>query len=346
MLLTFFVACTVSGFGQTTVAPPIPTPLPRQSPATATRRTPPRRNIPAAPPVTGRANTNTSGIPAEKTIGVDPKTVIGFCVDGGRLKVNGWNRNEVRAMIENGTNVGFKVAQKNEQNIPAAIRIVNHDPGKINALGMRDCLRGENIEIDVPRGAILRVEGRQLEAEIFSVGKVSIKNDSGDMFLRDIAEGVEAKTYLGDLRVENSKGSIILDNTNGNIVVYNVKPTNFSEEFSAVTQSGTISLQSVDFSQVKSNTNSGTISYTGLLSSGGRYVFITQSGSVFLNLPSQSSFVVKAIYNYGDFQTDLPLTNVVKTPRPTQQLTGIFGTGDASLQIETYKGTILMKKSN
>lgn len=341
-LLTFFAACFISVSAQVVPHPP-PVAVPHPQPERSPRRTARTAGI---PPVAARATLNTSGIPAEKSIAVDSKTVIGFCVNSGNLKVNGWDRNEVRALVENGTNVGFKVAAKNEQNVPAAIRIINYDPAKTTAFGIQDCLRGENIEIDAPRGAILRIEGRQFEGDISAVAQVSIKNDSGDIFLRNIAQGIEAKTYMGDLRVENSGGAMNLDNTNGNIVVYNVKPNNFSEIFTADTQSGAISLQSVNFSQVSTKTSSGTISYSGLISNSGQYVFKTNTGSILLNVPPQSSFVVRAIYNYGTFNTDMPLTNVVKTPRPTQQLTGVSGSGEATLQIETYKGTILMKKSN
>ena len=56
------------------------------------------------------------------------------------------------AIVAGGSKVGFKVLQKKNQN-PAWVKIVGFDPTTDREFGLDECLSGEVIEIDVPRGA-------------------------------------------------------------------------------------------------------------------------------------------------------------------------------------------------
>lgn len=335
------VTRTIEKTTNTTVTPTA-TPVPARTPRTPPRYmpmpfpTPPRRRV-------SRRIENNSGIPAEKSIAVDAKANIELCVDNGNLKVNGWERNEVRAMVQSGSYVGFKVLNKNVQNSPLVLKVLGYDPMKNPGIGLNSCLAGENIEIDVPRGATVKIEGRQYEAEVSSVYKAVVKNDGGDIVLNDISQGIYAQTYQGDVRVENSGGVISLSTTNGNIFAFNAKPIEFSNIFSAKTSSGAIKLQAVEYSQVNTKSTSGTINFSGNILSGGQYTFDTHNGSILLNIPQKSSCEVSATYVYGNFQSEIPMTNVSKTPGQPQKLTGQIGSGDATLTLKTYNGAINIK---
>ena len=68
---------------------------------------------------------------SEKAIVVDPKVNISLCVQGGNIKVNGWDRNEVRVFVNQGSPIGFKVLQKNRQTEkPVWVMVVGFDPKK------------------------------------------------------------------------------------------------------------------------------------------------------------------------------------------------------------------------
>jgi hypothetical protein len=346
-LLTFFAVFAGFAFAQTstsgrnstnTTVTPTATPVPPRTPRvympapfpTPTRRTTPRRTM------------NTSGIPAEKSIAVDAKAEIQLCVNKGNLKVNGWNRDEVRAMVEDGSYVSFKVLNKTPQDKPNFLKVVGYDP--VKGPGM-DCLSGEVIELDVPHGATVKVTGFGYSAEVSSIYKVDIKTDNGNIVLNDIAQGITAQTYEGDLRVGDSGGEMTLVTTNGNIFAFNAKPIEFSNVFSARTTSGAIKLQSVEFPQINTKSTTGTIDFSGNILSGGQYDFYTQNGSILLNIPQQSSCAVTATYVSGNFQTDLTMTNVVKTPGQPQKLTGQIGTSsNATLKLSTLYGTINIKR--
>src|SRR5262245_55248388 len=51
----------------------------------------------------------------EKFIAVDPNVSIKMCVSGGDLKINGWERNEVRVFVKSGRLPGFKVLEKDQK---------------------------------------------------------------------------------------------------------------------------------------------------------------------------------------------------------------------------------------
>lgn len=286
-------------------------------------------------------------IPTEKSILVDAKIYISMCVSEGKVKINGWERNEIRAFVKQGSPVGFEIRKKNEQTKnPLWVEIVGLDTSSDKNIGAEECLSGEEIELDVPRNATVDVKGSASETVINSVSKSLIKYVSGDIFLNNVAQGIEASTFEGDVTVENSSGAMNLTTTTGNIVAFNVSPKEIGDIFKSKTGSGAITLQQLQFGQTEANSNSGSIRFTGEVQNGAQYIFRTQNGSITLSIPQNSSGKLNASYGFGAFNSELPLKNVVKpNTSKTQSLTALLGTsGDATLNLETFSGAIRIKK--
>lgn len=283
---------------------------------------------------------------AEKSIAVDTKVNISVCVSEGKLKINGWERNEIRAFVDNGSEVGFNVREKNKKTNKAVwVAVLGFDPAKNKEPSPDECLSGEEIELDVPRGATVNVKGQASQTMIESVGKVSVENVGGSIFLNDIERGIEATTYEGDVTVEKSSGAITLSSTTGNIVAFNLAPSEIGDIFKARTNSGAIALQNIEHRQMDINSNSGTMKFTGEFQNGGQYKFGTQNGSIMLAIPENSSCKILASYGYGVFNSELPLNNVLKNPvSKIQSLTALMGAGDATLNLTTYSGAIRIRK--
>lgn len=282
---------------------------------------------------------------SEKSIAVDQKVNIYLCVAEGNLKVNGWERNEIRAFVSNGSDVGFRVQQKNKQENPVLLTVI--------ALGVENnadsnaqiCLSGDVIELDVPRGAVINVKGRTSETMIDSVRKVIVKNIGGDITLSGIEQGINASTYQGDVTVENSTGAINLETTNGNVLAYDVAPGEIGDIFKAKSISGAISLEKIGHRQNEITSNSGSVNFVGEIQSGGQYDFRTQNGAISLAIPETSSCKINASYGFGAFNTEFKLDNLVKSSLSrTQSLTARIGSGDASVNLTTYSGSIRLKK--
>jgi Uncharacterized conserved protein len=289
---------------------------------------------------------NDQPTPAEKFIKTEPNVNVQLCVSEGSVRINGWDRNEIRAFVNGGSKIGFKVLQKSRttQN-PVWVRILGFDPLTDNEVGLDECLSGEQIEIDVPRGAVVKMTGRESEIRIESIAEAFVENESGDIFLSDIASGVRATTLEGDVSVENSGGSMMLYTTTGNILAFDVQPSKIGDSFKAKTRSGAVTLQSIAQRDVEVSSVSGTIRFAGEFSSGGRYNFGTTNGSILLVLPESVSCKVNATYGFGAFQSDIPIKDQIKVPSSqVQKLIGIIGTGDSTLNLTTYSGSIRIRK--
>ncbi len=289
---------------------------------------------------------NKTDIPAEKSIAVNPKVEIQFCVADGNLKINGWNRSEVRVFIDKGSEIDFKIREKEEKTEePVRLEVIGYAAGKKLPANPEKCLSGEKIEIDVPRQASVSVKGRIDSAAINFIRKVSLHFVSGDASVSHISDGIEAVIYDGDITVGNSRGAISLAGTSGNIVAYDVLPKETGDVFKAKTSSGIITLQKIGHGQTQVNAISGSIRFTGDILNRGQYNFGTQSGLILISVPPDSSGKISASYGYGAFSSEIPMTNVVKSKAASiKSLIGTIGKGDANLNLTTFNGQIYIKK--
>lgn len=321
--------------------PPPPLPPAVQPELPRTRAAPAGRRIKTVEKIE-----NQSGVAAEKSIAVDLRVNVQLCVSEGRVRINGWERNEIRAYVDKGSEVSFKVQEKDRQSgVPVWVSVLGFEPRKTGEINSDECLSGEQIEIDVPRGAIVNVKGRTGETTISSVAKVTVDIVGGNIILSGIGQGIAAKTYEGDVTVENSGGAMNLTTTTGNIVVFDVDAREVGDVLKAKTNSGAIVLQQAAHRRIEADSHSGSIKFSGELLNGGQYKFNAFNGSINLLLAQNASGKINVSYGYGSFNSEIALQNVVKSaPANTQNLSAQIGAGDATLNLSTFSGTIQIKK--
>ena len=305
-------------------------------------------------PVPGRAPKGVPPLPApalaggdttERSLKVDPNLNLQICVTEGRVNVNSWNRSELRVFVHDGSKFVFKVSQKNDK---------TGEPVWVNVLGVEprnkwagDCLSGGEIEVDVPVNATIKIKGQATDTTIDTVRKAYVQTAGGDITLRNIAQGLNASTYEGDITVEESKGAISLETATGNILVFDAGPSDIGDVLKAKTSGGMISLQKVGHRQLEVNSISGSVSYNGAILSGGSYNLSTTNGSIRLAIPQSSNCTVNATYGYGRFESELPLKIATEnvTPGPVKTVVGTFGGGgDALITLVSNNGSIAIKK--
>jgi len=285
-------------------------------------------------------------ITTERSIAVDPNTNIKVCVLEGNLKINGWERDEMRVFVKNGSRFGLKILEKDSASGKAVwVLIANSSVARPGRAQSSECLSGERIEIDVPMKASLSVSGRATETTIDSVKKAFVKNVEGNISLRNISGGITAVTYQGDVTVENSGGSISLESATGNITGYEVSPGQIGDVFKAKTNSGAISLQNVEHRQIESNSITGSLLFNGKFLPGGQYSFKTSNGAIRLMIPAESSCQIIASYGFGQFNSDIALKYTMDNVTPSgKSLVASMGAGDAAVKITTSSGRIGIRK--
>jgi len=361
-ILTFFLAVLCCLSFREVSAQRVPTPTPKPKPRTEsvpkveTPETPDVTNAPTVvsprprpnptPPKSSEAKKvvlNEGFAPAEKSIVVEPKVNITLCVKEGNVKINGWDRDEIRAYVENGSQVGFKIVQKNPKTEkPVWVYVLGFDPTKNKELKPEECLSGSDIELDVPRNASVTLKSLESEIKIESVGKAFVANLGGDIFLNEIAGGIQATTYRGDITVEKSSGQMVLTNSEGNIIALDASPSEIGDIFKAKTNSGRITLQAVEHRQIDTTSISGSTSFDGEILNGGQYSFSTTNGSIVLAIPPTSVCKINAWFGFGAFSSDIPLQNTMKKE---QSLSAQLGSTDAtcSLNLKTGSGVIRIR---
>lgn len=320
LLVALFVFLCPLAFGQEGNWGPAPEATPVKPPVTPKVYSPKpmATPMPAATPAprAKRKVENTSEGPAEKTIGVDQKINISLCISSGKFQVNAWSRNEVRAFVDGGSSVGFKVLKSNPASKnPSWVEVLGYDPQKNKELDLDECLEG-NIQLDVPFDTILNVKGKESDITIDSISIARIDNVSGNINLSNIKRVVQATTFEGDITVERSNGSMNLLTTAGKIVVFDSGPNDVGEIFRAKSRSGAIGLQNVSYNNMVVSSLTGSLVYNGALETGGQYQFVTTSGKIELTLPMNTSCKVTATYG-GEFETKIPLKIFIITASPT-----------------------------
>ncbi len=281
---------------------------------------------------------------SERALAVDPNVNIQLpCISQARVTVNGWQRDEVRIFIRNGTNVGFKVHEKSPKSgkpVWVVVRKLSGGPSPDS-----DCISGERIDIEVPSGATLKIMGRETETRIDSVKKVEIKNLGGNVGLRNIAGGIFAETFEGDVTVENSSGQISLKTSTGNIIAFEVGPGQVGDVFKAGTSNGSITLQRVDHRQIEANSVSGEVVFNGKFMPGGIYNFKTSDGAMRLVIPHDSSCRLVAWYGFGTITSELPMKTIARdVSQGGKSLRAEIGDGEASVNLTTNRGRIAIVK--
>ncbi|CAN5378039.1 hypothetical protein BH10ACI3_BH10ACI3_18340 [soil metagenome] len=283
----------------------------------------------------------------ERSIKVDSNVNLSLCVTQGNVKVNGWSRNEIRVLVDGGSKFWFKVLQKSTKTGEPVWLMVAAAENKNKYGPSGECIWGGEIEIDVPVNATINIKGRETTTKIDTVRKVNISTIGGDISLRNISSGITASAGQGDITVEESEGSMMLDCTTGNILVFEAGPSEIGDTFKAKTNSGEISLQHLEHRQIEVNSISGSVAFNGELLPGGSYSLSTSKGSIRMSLPAASSCNILATYGYGSFNTEIPIKIATEniTEGPIKTVVGTLGKGgDATLKLTSNNGSIGIKK--
>ncbi len=283
----------------------------------------------------------------EKSIKVDAgvNLLVG-CVREGTIRVNGWNRNEVRVFVENGNKFSFRTLEKSPKTgEPVWIKLVGTDLK--NQYGPNsECIAAGEIEIDAPMNATITVKGLDITTSIDTVKRVEVESIGGDVSLRNISNGMKVNAGRGDITVEASEGAMSLDTTTGNILVFEGSPSEIGDVFKAKTNSGAVALQSLAYRQIVVESVTGSVAYAGEILNGGSYSLRTSKGSIRLAIPVKSSFQLWATYGFGNFVTEIPIDIATENimPGPIKTIRGRAGTGDATIKLTTNNGSIGIKK--
>jgi hypothetical protein len=336
----------------------------------------------------GRVSKPAHSTEVQQTVAAEPNVIVSLCIASGSINVRGWDRNEVQARSADAETIELRRASANTSGPASRIEVLIADPAEGPHARAGSCTAFSDVELNVPRGAIVQLQTRDGDINVADVAEARVEAQSGDIDLQHVTRLAEARALSGDITLKDSSGRVQLGSVSGSVEATNVRSLTPGDDFEAGTVSGDVILKEVGHAQVHAKSVSGSLNMTGALVRGGRYDFKTMSGDVLFNMPADSSFKLNAkVSQGGEIVSDFTITPTEEKPQPgtgrtpgatpparpapaprpapsaspspsaegdspsapansrgLERLNGIFGTGDATLNLASFSGTVYLRR--
>lgn len=290
---------------------------------------------------------------SEAAVAAAPDVNVTLSTTGGRIRVLGTERKEVRARaMTSGAKVKIRVTGGPENGPDSAATRVELQLSEKTDGGeeyYESCLADNDVELEVPRGATVYLKTQDGDIEVTDVAEAHLETNDGKIEALRISKAVDAASLGGDVSLEDASGRAHLTSLNGAIAVRGVRPLDGSDFLRVKTVSGDIMLDEIGPARVEANTISGELRLTGRLARGGTYDFTTTTGDVTMLMPPDSSFkLIAKVSEHGEIVTEFPLQykgpGAPAAPLQTGRLLGTYGSGDATINLISFSGTLRLRK--
>lgn len=238
----------------------------------------------------------------------------------GEVLVRAWNQPEIRVLaFVKGSHVVADATQQGSR-VEVVSEIVGpHEESK----------EVVNYEIYVPGQAEVQVHAHE--------GLVRVENVRGDVSVETRTARVELKEVAGHIDVRTAAGPLVADHCSGRMEVRSA--------------SGDLSFLQPSLAKLTAYTMNGDIAYEGDFQPGGMYSLSNHVGTIELRVPKQASFDLSASSIQGQVIADVPTMPITKLPNAWQpstgsprRVTGRYNSGDASVQVSSFNGTIRIRR--
>jgi DUF4097 and DUF4098 domain-containing protein YvlB len=287
---------------------------------------------------------------SEQTTAADQNVIVSLSVLSGSITVHGSDRRDVRVQTNDEKRIELRRKDGTGGNTPATrLQVLFYDSDE-NGGQADECGGSTDVKLDVPRGATVILKTQEGDIDVSDVAEARASTSNGDVSLRRVTRAVEAKSNSGDVVLRDAGGHVRLNSISGSVEVVNVTALDGGDFLQAKTVSGDVTLESIGPARVEASTISGELNLTGALAPGGHYDFNTTSGDITLTLPGSVSFKLDAqVFTSGEINTGFPIKQVGRianaSPPTSGTLIGTYGSGDATINLSSYSGTLrLIKK--
>jgi DUF4097 and DUF4098 domain-containing protein YvlB len=274
----------------------------------------------------------------DTTVKLDRGGAVDLSLISGRISVTGWDRADVKisASIESGR-LRFSA---NSSRVSLSVDDSDNEGRK----GRRHNNVGDaRYEVSVPRGARLILEA--VSGDITakgSQGEIEASSVSGDVDVTDGLRAVSAEAVSGNVHAAGVNGSLRTETVSGDLRIENV-----TGDLEASSVSGNIRLVGIQSKDVRTETVSGDIIYTGTIEPSGRYSFESHSGTLRLNIPRGAGAQFSVETFSGDLQTDFPVTIPGRSAiRREGRVEFTVGDGRAKVTAQTFSGSIVINNGS
>jgi DUF4097 and DUF4098 domain-containing protein YvlB len=271
----------------------------------------------------------------DTTVRLDRGGAVDLSLISGKIRVTGWDRPDVKisASIESGR-LEFEA---NSSRVRLSVDDDSYDGRRHNHNNVGDA----RYDVSVPRGSRLILEA--VSGDIIttgSQGEIEATSVSGDVTVSDGVRSVSAESVSGSVSVAKVNGGLRTETVSGELRAEDV-----TGEAEASSVSGDIRLIRVQSKDVRTETVSGSILYTGTIEPSGRYSYESHSGTIRLNIPKGAGAQFSVETFSGELSTDFPVTLPPTSGRGRNRdghVEFTIGDGRARVTAQTFSGEIVI----
>jgi len=288
-----------------------------------------------AAPVAARGQDERTATQIDTTVRLDRGGSVDLSIISGRIRVTGWDRSDVKisATIED----GFLRFSANSSRVTLSVDDEGRRGHHNNHIG------DARYEVSVPRGAKLILEAVSGDVSAKgSQGEIEASSVSGDVDVSDGVRAVSVESVSGSAHAAQVNGSLRAETVSGDLRVENV-----TGDVEASTVSGEIRLIGIQSKDVRTESVSGSLTYTGTIEPTGRYGFESHSGTINLNIPRNAGAQFSVETFSGGVNADFPIT-IPPNPRGRNReghMEFTIGDGRAKVTAQTFSGEIVINSS-
>lgn len=278
------------------------------------------------------------GTPIDETRPAEPDGLVSVENLIGSVHVTGWDKDEVH--VTGALGEGPERLEVEREGDHVRIEVVWPDRHGRH-WDSRDDQSSTDLEVMVPRGSDVRVEGVNTEIEIENVtSEVEAETVNGSISVDGSPEEVRAGTVNGDIDIASSSSEVEAETVNGHITIRGGRG-----DLSASTVNGTIDVEGEGFESAEFSSVSGDVRFRGDVSRRGSLSIESHSGSVTLYLPSKVSAEFDVSTFSGKIVNELgPEARRTSKYSPGYELEFSTGDGDAEIEISSFSGRVEIKK--
>jgi DUF4097 and DUF4098 domain-containing protein YvlB len=243
----------------------------------------------------------------------------------GDITISTWDRNEVRVQAT-GTAEVHVDREDSEVSVEAEL-VPGHG-------------RATDFTLTIPKDADIEVHTIE--------GRISVEGTTGRIDAHSVKGLVRVRGGRNTIDVGSVEGGIELSGARGRVEAHSVNEfvslTDVVGDIEATTVNGPVTLKRCDARSLEASSVNGAIVFQGPIHSDGWYSMETHNGTIDLTIPQNASATISAFTYNGDFEADFPVTVTEAESGKTTTIT--LGSGDAQIELETFNGSILLKRSN
>jgi len=265
-------------------------------------------------------------VPTDQTVQVAKGTKLDVNNFAGDVNVKTWDKDSVRVEVNHSDRETIDIKQA-DQSLMVRGRSSRGGPP-----------RSLDYMITVPKWMAVNVNGTYADVDLDGVGgDVTIETNRGDIKVNGGSGFVSLKSVQGEISLEKAKGRVEVRAVNEGIHLADI-----NGDLSAESTNGSIILDRIDSGNVDLYTVNGNISYDGPIRDKGVYRLTTHNGMIAVAVPERANATLTVRTYNGSFRSTFALKLDDQSPR--KRFTVTLGNGSAHLELESFGGTIALRR--